>query len=245
MQIPDHILPYLNGEKFTNSLSLDIPFKGIIPSRLNFLTELSRNKRVVHLGCLDHKELIQEKIKNRIWLHGLLNEVATECVGIDIEQETLNYLKQLGEKTDNIFIADMLKDEVDYISERKWDYAILGELLEHIDNPVQFLASIRSHYKDSIQQIIITVPNAFTQSNFRKANAGKEFINSDHRYWFSVYTLAKVMNQAGIIPQSFHFVNRVQLQTHELVKKKILSFVGKECKYNYTYASSIVAVGNI
>jgi hypothetical protein len=81
---------------------------------------------------------------------------------------------------------------------KQWDYIVAGEVLEHIDDPVMFLKSIREKYGACTERIIITVPNALSYTNFRFALRNIEMINSDHRFWFTPFTLMKVATEAGI-----------------------------------------------
>lgn len=244
MRLPENSKPYLAGTVFSNAFTLPIDFHAVIPRRVPYLCELAMGKRIVHLGCLDHKELIDDKVKAKQWLHKELTEVSSACIGIDINTETLEYVKnKYG--INNIVIADMMEGDIPEISRYQWDFAILGELLEHISNPTAFLKSIRDRYQGCIDKIIITVPNAFTQSNFKNSNESKEVINSDHKFWFTPYTLASVMSASGIIPEEFYFVNRIPLTTSEQAIKKVLNIVGQEPRYNFTYASSIVAIGKL
>ena len=76
-------------------------------------------------------------------------------------------------------------------------------MLEHIDDPVGFLVALREKFSGCVQELIITVPNAFSQKNHERAREGIEKINSDHRYWFTPYTLAKVVVSAGLTPDRF------------------------------------------
>ncbi|MEO8474136.1 MAG: methyltransferase domain-containing protein [Chryseolinea sp.] len=244
MTFDQNIWDYLKSKKFANRIDVPIPFKGPIPKRIDFLKDLARGKKVVHLGCLDHKPLIADKISRGQWLHKELTDVAKSCIGVDIDKETLEYVQNdLGFK--NILLGDFTKIQFKEIKNEKWDYAILGELLEHIDNPVQYLSDIRSNYSDCIDKIVITVPNAWTQTTMRGAANSIEIINSDHRYWFTPYTLSKVLFQAGMITEQILFTNRVPLTTAELVVQKIQKLAGIKPSYNFTYASSIVAIATI
>jgi hypothetical protein len=79
---------------------------------------------------------------------------------------------------------------------------ILGEVLEHIDNPVKFLTVLDDKINSIASAVIITVPNAWQYLNWKKALKGIEVINSDHRYWFTPYTICKVATCAGLSLQS-------------------------------------------
>ncbi len=244
MKFDPAILEYIEGKKFSNSLLIPYNYKQAIPSRVKFLTDLAQGKRILHLGCLDHLPLIDDKVARGQWLHKTLSESASVCLGIDINEETKNYVEKKYGFT-NIVLGDFTKQKLDSIASQQWDFAILGEILEHIDNPVAYLEAIRTLYKGSIERIVITVPNAFTQTAFRMARKSSELINSDHRYWFTPYTLAKVMFHAGLKFENMYFANRVTLPMTQLAWNKILKTIGQEPKYNFTYASSIVGIASL
>jgi 2-polyprenyl-3-methyl-5-hydroxy-6-metoxy-1,4-benzoquinol methylase len=244
MKLDERTFEYLRGKTFSNSLEIPYSYFQPIPNRIQFLTELVRGKRVLHLGCLDHLPLIDDKIKRNQWLHKELTTAAALCLGVDIDKETRDYVKT-KHGFDNIILGDFTKQKLTEITQQTWDFAILGELLEHIDNPVQYLSDVRNLYRDCLRKIIITVPNAWTQTTIRKASKSVEIINSDHRYWFTPYTLAKVITQAGMNLEEIYFANRVPLTKTELIKEKVLKTMGKAASYNFTYASSIVAVANL
>lgn len=236
------VLEYLNGKKFSNSLQVNIDYSGDIPDRVRLLTDLVKGKNVVHLGCLDHLPLIDKKIENRTWLHKELTAVASRCIGIDVEQQTMEYVRdKFG--VNNILIGDFTTAKFPKLQDVKWDYAILGELLEHINNPVAFLSSIAENYRHMIDKIVITVPNAWSRTSMRMARKSKELINSDHRYWFTPYTLAKVMYESGMQVEEVLFANRVPLTRAELIKRKSMRLLGMMPRYNFTYSASLVAIG--
>jgi len=198
-------------------------------------------KSVLHLGCLDHQNLIEEKFKRKQWLHAELSASASRCLGIDVDKQTAEFVKaKLG--YDNIILHDFTSGVEFSGSNEQWDYAVLGELLEHVDNPVQFLQAIRKNFEKNTKYLVITVPNAWTKTTMHYANRSEEIINSDHRYWFTPYTLAKVILRSGFELDSIHFTNRVPLGTFELIRKKISSIIGTEQSYPFTYASSIVGI---
>jgi hypothetical protein len=244
MKLDNETLEYLAGKKFSNGLKIKYDYYQPIPDRISLLCEIVRDKNVLHLGCLDHLPLIDSKIANDKWLHKRLTDVATACLGVDINEEAMHHVNsKYGFK--NIILGDFTKQTLPEIKKQQWDFAILGELLEHIDNPVQYLTNIRENYKDVISKIIITVPNAWTQTTLKMASGSAEYINSDHRYWFTPYTLAHVLMRAGLKLNEIHFANRVPLNTVDLIQNKMLALIGKQRAYNFTYASSIVAIADL
>ena len=58
-------------------------------NRLDYLTECIRGKRLLHIGCCDHRSLIDVKIANGTWLHGIFLQEAAICFGIDIDEDAI------------------------------------------------------------------------------------------------------------------------------------------------------------
>ena len=190
-------IPFLRGEQFSSAFIFK--FKkdnGNIVYRISYLEKLVFKKNIIHVGCLDHIPLVEDKIKRNQWLHKRLNESSQKCIGIDINKEGIEYVRKLG--FDNIFYHDIINDKPnDIIIKEKWDYMLLGEILEHIENPTLFLGSIINKYHNIVDKLIISVPYAFSYHNFRNAIKGVEAINSDRYYWFTPYTLARIITKGG------------------------------------------------
>lgn len=196
---------YLQGQKFSSGLAIPIARRvSFIEDRLSLLEDEASGKKVIHLGCVDHLELIQEKMKYDRWLHPRLVKRAKRCIGIDINREGVDFLKNNLGFTD-IYYGDISHEDIPVIQEEYWDLLILGEILEHINDPVSFLSSIHLRYRDHIAKILITVPNAFSLRNIQNLFRKQELINSDHRYWFTPYTLAKILVTAGFEIDKFRF----------------------------------------
>jgi 2-polyprenyl-3-methyl-5-hydroxy-6-metoxy-1,4-benzoquinol methylase len=244
MKLDQNTLEHLKGNRFTNSLTIQYDYKQAIPKRIDLLCELAKGKNVIHLGCLDHLPLIDEKMARGQWLHKELTKVAANCIGIDVNEEALALVKSKYQ-FNNILLGDFTTKKFPELTGKQWNYAILGELLEHIDNPVSFLTSIHENYKENLERIVITVPNAWTQHTIKGALVSKEVINSDHRYWFTPYTIAQVIMRAGFELEDILFANRIPLTTAELIQRKVMRMAGIEPTYNFTYASSIVAIAKL
>ena len=198
--------PFLSGKEFSSGLLFNVKPDSEQKhlGRIPFLTDYVKGKSVIHLGCCDHLPLIKNKISKNQWLHKLVTEVSTECVGVDIDQEGISFLKD-ELKCDNVVCADILNDDIKELESKQWDVMIIGEVLEHIPNPVEFLSKLSERYKGKVNTLILTVPNAFCISNFKDAFKGYEYINTDHKYWFTPFTLAKILTLSGFTPDSFTF----------------------------------------
>ena len=217
MKIPDPVTPYLQGAEFSGGLVVRFemaPEDRHYRSRIDLLVEISQGKNVIHLGCVDHDpDTVKKKLRHEKWLHAHLCNSATHCFGVDINAEGIRFLQEMGYADTSCL--DILETDDTRLTARSWDLLLVPEVLEHIGNPVDFLSRIHKKYRN-IDRLVVTVPNAFTKSNFRNAGRGAEVINSDHRYWFTPYTIAKVVSQAGFR------VERLLMCRSGIIKKRSL-----------------------
>lgn len=225
---------YLDGELFSNGLDIHFSqekFKD--ESRIEKIIAFTKNKNVIHLGCADHLPLIDEKIKNGRWLHKLLTDNTKNCIGFDINQEAISYIQEkLNIK--NVHYANILQDEVILPEGVKWDYIILGELIEHVNNPVDFLSKIKEKFEGKVEKILITAPNVYNISTIKDIKNNRENINTDHRYWFSPYTLTKIVKESGFTNCELFFADRVKLPFFRAVTRRIKSLF----KINQTFSAN-------
>jgi hypothetical protein len=190
---------YLGGTRFNDNLCVSYRDSlSPVDDRIEFLTRLCTGKKIIHLGFCDHLPIVADKIRRGRWLHHRLCTVAERCVGVDIDESAVQEITTRCRLTDT-YSADLTKGPIlKVLKEVRWDYLVIGEVLEHVGNPVQFLSRISTRYGDCVSRIIITVPNAFRAGNFIGAFKSRESINSDHRFFFTPYTLTKVVDEAGL-----------------------------------------------
>jgi 2-polyprenyl-3-methyl-5-hydroxy-6-metoxy-1,4-benzoquinol methylase len=209
---------WLAGDSF--SAAGRVPIGGSdseLPSRVNYLCNLLSQKSVIHVGCCDHLPLVDQKIADGQWLHGRITQAASRCIGVDLNDEAVTTIRKKHGYT-NLITADLTTALPAEIAQEKWQTLLLGEILEHVDDPVQFLKSLRSSCGAHTERIVLTVPNAFSLLTQKYAKRGFERINTDHRYWFTPYTLAKVLTRAGYTVESFRFVTYFPIRMSNLIK---------------------------
>lgn len=223
MRFNKEIESYLQSEKFSNGLKVELlsdchPMQ----TRMEYIESLVEGKKVIHLGCTDHIPLIKDKIRNNLWFHKRLSEKAVRCLGVDINDQAIKYVQEeLG--YEDLIVHNVITDPPhNKILEDSWDYLILGEILEHVNDPTIFLSTLKNKYGAGIDKMIITVPNAFDYKNFYYSLSNIELINTDHRFWFTPYTLAKIAVEAGLRVESFEFCLPGELGRKEIFKKFFL-----------------------
>jgi len=153
-----------------------------------------------------------------------LSENAKECVGIDISKNGIEYMKEKLNYKD-VFCCDLLKPNVRKITQENFDYMVLGEIIEHVENPYNFLLQINTLYKENVSKIIITTPNAFSYNNFVNAKNGFEVINSDHKTIFSPYTLIKILFMSGYKIEKIDFANPTFKIWHKIINTIIRQII--------------------
>lgn len=185
MKIDAPTLAYLRGQAFSNGHAFGLAQRGRAPRRFERLVELAQGRRVLHVGCCDHLELIRQKVAQDRYLHQHLCRSAAHCVGVDTNAAGVALLHELG------FPEVHLPEQV---PESTFDLCLLADVIEHVGDVVSFLRSMRRH---RFAELVVVTPNLFRWRNFLSAG---ELVNTDHRYWFSPYTLCKVLVDAGYTP---------------------------------------------
>ncbi len=224
MHYNNEIYTYLKGENFSNGLSIDLSTRQEkILNRDDFLIHISKGKNILHLGFVDHLPLIDNKIREDNWLHKKLIKSSNLCFGIDINEEGINYIQRTY-SIDNLYTVNVVLDEIPKeILDIKFDYLFIPDVIEHIGNPVEFLEIIRKKFKSNVKKVILTTPNAFRLNNFKNILKNMEIINSDHRFWFTPFTLSKIVADAGYEIDSLGYFEHGKLSKREILKKYIIN----------------------
>ena len=195
MRIDDKVTSFLAGERFSNGHSFRIDWQPVI-DRNSALRNLVYGKRVVHVGCADHLGLIAQKRRSGRYLHDILLEAASSVVGLDVNTDALMEMKNIG-------FGDLYTPD-DFPYETSFDVIVAADVIEHVSNVGDFLNGLR---RIECSRIVITTPNAFRLMNRRLWRS--ELINTDHRYWFSPYTLARILRDSRIVVEKMYYTDSV------------------------------------
>lgn len=232
----DDIIDYISENKFSSGYKLYLSNNNNnLIDRMNLITEKCSGKKIVHLGCTDHIQLISDKREKGLWLHDKITSKAKECIGFDINSNAVKYVND-ELNINNVFFDDIVSRKNEMICSKKWDMIIVGEILEHVNNPVDFLNKIKKMYSGVIEKILITVPNALKLENYIFAEQGYECINSDHRYWFTPYTISKVLYESQIEIEELYMTPGYEILDNKM--KEIL-------KNNNLLMDTIVIIGKL
>jgi hypothetical protein len=229
----DEIRPFLTGETIDSNLSCPITHVDVkTPTdRVTFLGSLLEDKTVLHIGCADHLDVIDAKIAAGKHLHSALIKRSKNVTGIDLNVEAIEHLQGKYDIPD-LHICNILEvdGETENFSEgRHYDFVLLAEVVEHLDNPGQFLTHLNDTLGHLYDRIIITVPNAFSSVARRAWKNGIENINSDHRFWFSPYTIARLTTAAGFKVEKVHMIGEEQrMDILSRAYNKLMAIIGSQ-----------------
>jgi 2-polyprenyl-3-methyl-5-hydroxy-6-metoxy-1,4-benzoquinol methylase len=194
---------YLNGAAFSNGGSFTAGSGGVV-ARNDLIAELSRGMRVLHVGCADHAPLIAAKRADGVYLHDRIAHEAASVTGLDVDERALDDMRRLG-------ITDLYTPST-LPADRTFDLVVAADVIEHVSDVGRFLRALAVHDAP----VLVTTPNALRLRNRRLWTT--ELVNTDHRYWFSPYTLAKSLVEAGLMPTTFWYTDVARLTRGDLLR---------------------------
>lgn len=161
-------------------------------SRLEYFKKVL-NGNILHIGCADYP-IYSNKHNLHLWLLynvGSDNNKVKEIDGYDVNKETILLMKT----------HEFLKDKNLYYEKpnKKYDFLLIPETIEHVDNINLFLLDILDLMNDECE-VLITGPNAFCNNHIQKNKLYNndlfiEEVHPDHNCWFSPYTLFNVIRK--------------------------------------------------
>jgi len=168
------------------------PLTRALVEREKFILDFCVGKKVLHLGCADWP-FTESRLNDGTWLHNKLSKVASNCVGVDLDRDTVETLK-VKHGIKNIIEGDA--EKLGDINIGEFDVVVAGEIIEHLNNPGLFLDSAKKVLKSG-GKLLITTTNAYCFRRFIRIPFGKESIHPDHVYYFSHPTLEVLAKRFG------------------------------------------------
>jgi 2-polyprenyl-3-methyl-5-hydroxy-6-metoxy-1,4-benzoquinol methylase len=154
-----------------------------VKDRISYLCDLARGKRVLDVGVVEHS---LDASSSAQWLHGKLCEVSKTCIGVDVLKEEVGALRQRGY---DVRAVDLTRASLD----EKFDVIVMGEVIEHVEEPGGLLRNVASMLEDD-GLLVLTTPNPWYLNVIVKNLLGSvPFKDSaDHVSWYDASTLYEV-----------------------------------------------------
>ena len=192
---------YLSGRLFSDDLAYQPEIIGHREPRGDLLEAWVRGRRVLHVGFADHAPLIAARVADGSWLHARLTRSALSCHGVDINVGAVETARSLG--FGNVSLLDVFDTGAPgALRGHGVDLVLVPDVIEHLPDAAAFLRRLAQCLPQA--EFVISVPNALSFRNGVQSLRGVERINTDHRAWFSPFTLLKVLFDAGLAARSLH-----------------------------------------
>jgi 2-polyprenyl-3-methyl-5-hydroxy-6-metoxy-1,4-benzoquinol methylase len=164
-------------------------------SRIDYLRASSRGKRVLHLGCSSGR-FIHDRVQRASLLHSVLHEEARELYGIDLDHDSLVWMReQMGFQ--NLYECDVERLDELRLNER-FDVVLAGDLVEHLTRPGALLDGVKRFVRPGGQFILSTV-NAFGLHFQLRRWLGGYSEHPEHVCFFSPETIVHLLERHGYI----------------------------------------------
>lgn len=129
-------------------------------TRWDFIKFYVEDKKVLDVGPAELVGTVH-RFKEDRWMHKRIISVATEVVGLEINEEQVRALRDMGYDI-------RLGDAESFDLGETFDVIVAGELIEHLSNPGKFLECARRHLRPN-GVLLLTTPNRFGALDFFKA----------------------------------------------------------------------------
>lgn len=157
-------------------------------------------KRLLDVGIVSHSRRYFDEPG---WRHGRLARAASYCLGIDILAPCLDELAARGY---NVRLVDATSDAD--LGER-FDVVFLGDVIEHVGNPLALLSFATRHVLPT-GRILVATPNPFSRKFFRQFfREGVIVVNLDHVAWFTPTQALELGRRAGLTLVAYHLIKPI------------------------------------
>lgn len=175
----------------------------------DFILDFCKNKNILDVGCVGQ----DIDIKNDLWLHNGIKKVCASLVGVDIN---LSGLEKMKTKGFNVYHVNELKTHTE-----KYDVIVMGDVIEHVDSPIEFLR----FYKQFLTKngvMLISTPNFLSAKSIVSTFLFNfHSVNEEHTCWLCYKTFFEICNRSQMEIVDFYWVKPLNKVFKGLVMKII------------------------
>ena len=180
-----------------------LPIKETITDRMNVIEPLVAGKKTLDCGIVDSRRQRHETADRLEKLPNLLFqricEINPDTMGVDIDEQGVQILRDKGFNTKTANVMDMDLGE-------RFETIVAGEIIEHLDNPGQFLCNMRNHLVEG-GTLLLTTPNPFYFKQVWKIwKRNRPAVHEEHTMWFDPITLSHLCRLSGLDPYEIYWV---------------------------------------
>jgi 2-polyprenyl-3-methyl-5-hydroxy-6-metoxy-1,4-benzoquinol methylase len=165
-----------------------------------FLCQFVKDKRVLHVGCVD-SGLLEDRLAEGHLLHETLAAEASEIWGLDVDGPGLEVLRKRGIER---LCHGSGEDPPAELPRCYFDVVVAGEVIEHVRNPGLFIESAGNLLREG-GALVLTTPNALRYYNPIPAIFGRELVHPRHLTWYSPHTLKETLRVNSFGLENLYF----------------------------------------
>ena len=166
-------------------------------ARLDMVLNFCRGQDVLDIGAGEH----DVSFYSESWEHGRIAKVAKRAIAVEIDPELCRHYQDKGfdfrcvDATSDVDLGDRV------------DRVFIGDVIEHVNDPVRLLEFAKRHLKPG-GAILITTPNPFAP-RFRASRGRRHtryvIANLEHTRWISTTTMHELAWRAGLELTALHW----------------------------------------
>ncbi len=190
---------------------------------ISIFKDACRGKRVLDIGICEHDI---GHMNADGWKHKEIASVASYILGADIIEDLVSVLKSKGY---NVVCCDCTSDR--YLGET-FDTVIVGDVIEHVDNPVNLLKFCKRHLAAG-GKILVSTPNPFFMTWYKHLWRDGTFLaNLEHVSWITPTNALEIAYRAGL-KLTKYYVPELGLPRRNIAKRWLMKKIPIEMRAGY------------
>jgi len=150
------------------------------------IIDLCAGQTVLDVGCVGQ----DYNYNDPDWMHNLIRNVSASVDGVDIEPVGIQSMRDKGF---SVYFSEELMS-----LNKKYDVVLMSDVIEHVNDPVDFL-SFYSKFLNESGKIVITTPNAHAVRNFTSILLRNDYsLNPEHTFWLCPRTISEIVRRAEL-----------------------------------------------
>lgn len=178
----------MNKKEFNSYFS-----KAKLRDKDDVLLSYCKLKNVLDVGCIGQ----DRNFEKANWLHDKIKKTANFTTGVDILKLQVEILRTKGYI---MYTPEELQTQID-----RFDVIVMADVIEHVNDPVQFLQYYSNHLAPN-GVIFISTPNGNRSNNTVNIFFNNSYsVNEEHTFWFCPKTFSEVVQRAQLEIKDFHW----------------------------------------
>jgi SAM-dependent methyltransferase len=191
--------------------------QGPISDPQGFLLDFVRDRSVLDIGVVAHTI---EQTRDPRWRHQLIKGVAASVVGVDVLEEPVQQLRDRGY---DIRLVDATSD-ADLGA--RFARVVIGDVIEHVDDPVALLRFAGRHLEPG-GQVLCSTPNpTYIGTILTGLREGVVVVNAEHVTWITPSMAVELAQRAGLRLASYGTVGRTKGSLAQKALRRLFGLLG-------------------